>query len=112
MSSDKSKVIGYFAKKSRIDVICVEKDACLIAGSESSMKKYLTEIDQDKNKNLSIGKVRFGDILKAMELGARYAFDKESYSRFYPLGIKNKLMLAEADFNEEEGKKFFTVQIG
>lgn len=47
-----------------------------------------------------------------MELGARYAFDKESYSRFYPLGIKNKLMLAEADFNEEEGKKFFTVQIG
>ena len=110
MSSDKSKVIGYFAKKSRIDVICVEKDACLIAGSESSMRKYLTEIDQDKN--FSIGKVRFGDILKAMELGARYAFDKESYSRFYPLGIKNKLMLAEAEFNEEEGKKFFTVQIG
>ena len=112
MSSDNSKVIGYFAKKSRINVICVEKDACLIAGSESSMQKYLIEIDQDQNKNISVSKARFGDIFKAMKLGARYAFDKESYSRFYPLGIKNKLVLAKANFNEEEGRKFFTVQIG
>ena len=73
-------------------------------------EEHNPEINQDKK--LSIGKARFGDILKAMELGARYVFDKESYSRFYPLGIKNKLMLAEAEFNEEEGKKFFTVQIG
>ena len=112
MSSDDSKVIGYIARLSRIDVICVEKDACLITGAETAIKKYLAEIDQDQYKNVSIGKARFGDILKAMKLGARYAFDKESYSRFYPLGIKNKLMLEESDFNEEEGRKFFTAQIG
>ncbi len=76
------------------------------------MQKYLAEIVQDQNKNISIGKVRFGDILKVMRLGARYAFDKESYGRFYPLGIKNKLMLEQGDFNEKEGRKFFTAQIG
>jgi hypothetical protein len=75
------------------------------------MNRYLSEMGQEKNHNLSIGKARFGDILKAMEFGARYAFDKESYSRFYPLGIKHKLMLEEADFNEDEGRKFFTTQI-
>ena len=110
MSESDTKVIGYIASTSRTNVICVDKDACLVAGSEEAMKKYLTEIEI-KASSVSIRKARFGDIAKVMMLGGRYSFDKESYSRFYPLGIKEGMLLEKIEFDEEKGKKFFTTQI-
>ena len=104
-----SKVIGFIASASRIDVICVEHDACLVAGSEEAMNKYIIEMGIPKETSVSIKKARFGDIINGMKLGGRYGFDKESYSRFFPLGIKIGLQLVDADFNEDEAQKFFTV---
>ena len=111
MSIIHSKVIGFIAITSRIDVICVEHDACLVAGSEEAMNKYMIEMERPKETPVSIKKARFGDIINGMKLGSRYGFDKESYSRFFPLGTQIGLQLVNADFNEENAKKFFTVAI-
>ncbi len=106
-----SKVIGYIASETKIKVICTDLDACLIAGSKEKMSLYLIELEVKDISILTIRKVRFGDIIKGMKLGGKYAFDKQAYNRFFPLGKKLGLQLIEADFNEEEGRKFFTVKI-
>lgn len=56
---------------------------------------------------------RFGEIMRGLQLGAAYAFDKESYGRFYPLARKEGLPVAEGDFKEQKSKDFwfFTVQL-
>jgi len=110
MSENDKKVIGYIASTSRTNVICVDKDACLVAGSEAAMKNYLAEIEI-KASSVSIRKARFGDIAKVMMLGGRYSFDRESYSRFFPLGIKEGMLLEKAEFDEEKCRKFFTTQV-
>jgi|APIni6443716594_1056825.scaffolds.fasta_scaffold1564007_1 hypothetical protein len=110
MSSTDLKVIGYIASESRIKVICTDVDACLIAGSEKDMNRYLIELEADTSV-LTIRKIRFGDIIKGMKLGGKYAFDKISYERFFPLGKQLGLQLLEADYNEKAGRKFFTVKI-
>ncbi len=47
-----------------------------------------------------------------MQLGGKYAFDKESYSRFFPLGKETGMLLENPDFDNEKFKgKFFTVKI-
>ena len=111
MSAYDSKVIGYIASTSRTNVICVEKDACVVAGSEKAMNRYLSEINIADKVTVSIRKARFGDIVRVMKLGGKYSFDKESYSRFYPLAIKIGMLLEDADFDEEKGRKFFTAKI-
>jgi hypothetical protein len=111
MSIYDSKVIGYIASTSRTNVVCVEKDACLVAGSEEAMNRYLSEINLSDKTTVSIRKARFGDIVNVMKLGGKYSFDKESYSRFYPLGIKIGMLLEDADFDEGKGRKFFTAKI-
>jgi hypothetical protein len=111
MSVFDSKVIGYIASETKIKVICTDVDACLIAGSKNEMSRYLIELEVDDLSLLTVRKVRFGDIIKGMKLGGKYSFDKEAYDRFFPLGKKIGLQLVEADFNEEEGRKFFTVKI-
>ncbi len=79
-----SKVIGYFAYAPSAEVICTG-DACVIAGSYSAMKEYIFEVDPDGQGSDKIKKTRFGEIVKGLRLGAAYAFDEESYGRFYPL---------------------------
>jgi hypothetical protein len=77
------------------------------------MKKYIQELYPTKITNRTIRKTRFGEILKGLELGAAYAFDKDSYSIFYPLAKEIGLDVKEANFTEQEkkGNRFFTVQI-
>ena len=111
MNDIDSKVIGYIASETKIKVICTDVDACLIAGSEKEMSRYLIDLEVENSSAITIRKVRFGDIIKGMKLGGKYAFDKNAYERFFPLGKKIGLQLVEADFNEEEGRKFFTVKI-
>jgi hypothetical protein len=110
MSENDKKVVGYIASTSRTNVICVDKDACLVAGSEAAMRNYLAEIEI-KASSVSIRKARFGDIAKVMLLGGRYSFDKEAYSRFYPLGLKEGMLLEQPEFDEEKGQKFFSTQL-
>lgn len=45
-----SKVIGYFAYKSKTEVIC-DGDACVISGSEQEMENYINFISPGSSKN-------------------------------------------------------------
>ncbi len=95
-----SKVIGYFAFSSPTEVIC-EGDACVISGTEQDMRNYIQSALPDSSKKTTIKKTRFGEIIKGMEMGAPYAFDEQSYNRFYPLANKIGFNLKEEDFSRE-----------
>ncbi len=81
---DDTRVIGYFAYTPPMYVVC-DGDACIIAGSEAGMKRYIEAMVSGSLKGTRIKKTRFGEILKGLELGAAYAFDEEAYNRFHPL---------------------------
>jgi hypothetical protein len=108
-----TKVIGYFAYSSPMQVVCTDVDACVIAGSSTAMREYAAEIDPHGASKTTVKKTRFGDILRGLELGGAYAFDEESYSRFYPLALDAGIPVAPADFEEQyqRGNRFFTVRI-
>ena len=112
MADRNHKVIGYFAFASPTEVVCTG-DACVISGSVRSMKTFIAESDPDGQKKRTIKETRFGEILRGLKLGASYAFDKESYKKFYPLARKEGLLVSEANFDEMESKglRFFTVQL-
>ena len=107
-----TKVIGYFAYSAPTQVVCTGH-ACVIAGSEAAMRRHLAEVDSSGRLSHTIRKTRFGEILQGLRLGGAYAFDSESYSRFYPLARMAQLDVKEADFEEahRRGDKFFTVQL-
>jgi hypothetical protein len=112
MRNDESRVIGFFAYRARAEVICVEKDACLIAGSEAAMEKYIHDLTGMPTERFTIRKTRLGEILEGVTAGAAYAFDKEAYSRFFPLARAAGLPVRDADFEmaRSEGRQFFTVR--
>ena len=109
MMERESKVIGYFAYASPTAVVC-SGAACVIAGSEEAMREYVRELCPSTTEKHTVGKTRFGEIMRGLALGAAYAFDRESYARFRPLGRQEGLDLAEADF-AKHAERFFTVQI-
>ncbi len=90
MGNHHQKVIGYVAFASPMDVVCpgAADDACVISDSTQAMKTFLAEIDSDGQTSHRIKKTRFGEILKGLTRGAAYAFDEESYARFFPLARK------------------------
>lgn len=112
MSARHSKVIGYFAYASPTEVVCTG-EACVITGSYRAMQEYILEIDPDGRKRTTIKKTRFGEIMKGLQFGAAYAFNEESYRRFYPLAKQEGLDIVDADFkkHKDEGLGFLTVQL-
>ena len=113
MIQPNDKVIGYFAYRSKREVVCTEEGACLISGTETAMSAYIREFDPAKASQTTIRKTRFGEILRGLKLGATYAFDETAYSRFYPLARRAGLPVAAADFAKAnaEGSRFFTVRL-
>lgn len=107
-----TKVVGFFAYWSPTQVVCVETDACLIAGSSAAMARYLAKHDPLRAPKATVKKTRLGEIASGLQLGAAYAFDKESYARFHPLALEAGLPVAAADFEEKsrQGGWFFTVR--
>ena len=112
MQNSGSKVVGFFAYRTRAEVVCVERDACLIAGSEEAMREYLRELTGLTPDKFTIRKTRLGEILEGIRVGAAYAFDEEAYSRFLPLARAAGLPAADADFENarENGRRFFSVR--
>jgi hypothetical protein len=106
------KVIGFFAYRERSEVICVETDACLIAGSDEAMRQYIRGLTGMLPDKFTIRKTRLGEILDGVSAGAAYAFDEEAYARFRPLARGAGPLAAEADFEKArlEGRRFFTVR--
>ena len=106
-SMDDTKVIGYFAFNPPVDVLC-DGDACVVAGSEDQMKGYI----ESKGKSgtpLRIKKTRYGEIARGLSAGAAYAFDEESYNRFYPIANRNGYSLSEESFPVVESGFHFVV---
>ncbi len=60
-----TKVIGYFAYRSATEIACAG-DACLIAGSRTAMRRYLSISDPKNVDKHTIKKTRFGEIMKGM----------------------------------------------
>lgn len=115
MANPKRKIIGYFAFAPPNQVVCTGNrgDACVISGSSRTMKAFVKEIDPDGFTKRIIKKTSFEEILNGLKLGAAYAFDQDSYKKFYPLARKEGLQIAEANFEEikSKGFRFFTVQL-
>ena len=112
MRGPETRVIGYFAYTSPMEVVCTDVDACIVSGSFGAMRKYVAELDPQNLSRTTIKKTRFGEILQGMQLGAAYAFDEESYARFYPLAADAGLAVQPADFEEQRrhGNRFLTVR--
>nr|WDE41613.1 hypothetical protein [uncultured bacterium] len=108
MANPKRKVIGYFAFAPPNEVVCTGQrgDACVISGSLRTMKAYVKEIDPDGFTKRIIKKTLFEEILNGLKLGASYAFDEESYKKFYPLARKEGLQVTEGNFDEMKLKGF------
>ena len=110
MPRNESKVIGVFAYRSRSEVICTDVDACVIAGSEEAMRHHYESTHSRRSDELTIRKTRFGEIVQGMMAGAAYAFDRDAYSRFYPLAKDLGLPVEPAEFTNE--CRFFVVRLG
>ena len=110
MADRDSKVIGYFAYLSPTQVAC-DGEACVIAGSEEAMRRYLSISNPENAENYTIKKTRFREIVKGMSLGGSYAFDEEAYSRFYPLALEVEIPVSPADFTGSgpDEIKFMTI---
>ena len=112
MISDRdSKVIGYFALASPTEVVCTGP-ACVIASSEASMRAFISEVSPAADSRHTIRKTRFSEIVTGMQHGAAYAFEEESFRRFYPLAVEIGLPVAQADFDaaRKRGERFIILQ--
>ncbi|UCE08087.1 MAG: hypothetical protein JSW07_08685 [bacterium] len=63
-----TKVIGFFAYASANEVVCTDRAACVITGSQKSMEEYIKELDPQDSKKRTIKKIRFGDIMRGLQL--------------------------------------------
>ena len=108
-----TKVIGYFAYLPPMQVVCADVDACVVSGSSKAMEQYLSEVNPHEAAHATVKKTRFGEILRGLELGAAYAFDRESYAKFYPLALEAGFPVQAADFDNQQqvGGRFFTVRL-
>lgn len=108
------KVIGYIAEDD-LGMTCCAEEACIVAGSEEQMRKYLHRMTYNGIGRGIIRKIRFSSIMDGMKKGTEYAFDKEAYDRFLPLAEANKVEnLPSGDkFLEEpaNGLDFLTVRL-
>ena len=56
------KVIGYFAYMSKYEIFC-DGDACIIAGSEQKIKRYISKMSRKDISKHTIKKTKFGEIM-------------------------------------------------
>ncbi len=110
MSKNDKKVIGYIASFSRTEVLFVG-DACLVMGSEKKLQQHLSKNAPEQKSKANIKKIRFGEIIRAMNHDEKIVFDEESFNRFYPLGkqIGYYLDAPSSNANKRSGSNFYLV---
>ena len=78
------------------------------------MKFYINKLGKSNQKDI-IKKTRFGEIINGMRQGGAYAFDEESYNRFYDFAITNGVagLLEKEKFleNSDTAMHFIRIQI-
>ena len=111
-AANDTKVIGYFAYASSSEVVC-DGDACIIAGSEADLRRYLSELAAGEGTQYTLKKKRFSEVTRGMRLGAAYAFDETAYNRLYPLANGEGFDLGPEDFSgpSPTGRHFVRVQV-
>ena len=82
---DATRVVGVYAYYHPGKVFLYE-NACVVAGSEDLIKQYMESLANKPDRGMKISKLRFGEIYDDLKTGAVYAFDRQSYTRFYSLG--------------------------
>jgi len=107
MSQKDKEVIGYLAVHQSQGFLC-DGEACIIAGSESTMRSYIKSLSEQAHK-FQVKEVLFGGILKGMSVEGLYAFDETSYGRFLPLANKNGFTLTKQDFPSAGPGLYFVV---
>ena len=107
MSEDDTKVMGYFALHPPQDILC-DGDACIIAGSELAMKHYIESLSEP-DTIFQVKKTRFEEILRGLSMRGAYAFDEESYGRFFPIANKNSFNLKAEEFPPTETGRHFVI---
>jgi hypothetical protein len=70
MSERDTKVIGCFAYSPLKAVVCSGK-ACVIAGSETAMRRFIVELNPQGAASHTVSKTRLGEILQGAEAGRR-----------------------------------------
>ena len=110
MSKNDRKVIGYIASFSRTEVLFVG-DACLVMGSEKKLQNHLSKNAPKHKSKANIKKIRFGEILRAINHDEKIVFDEESFNRFYPFGkqIGYYLDAPSSNGNKSNGSDFYLV---
>ena len=87
-SSIEHKIIGYFSCSPKGQVFC-DGDACVIASTQELMSSYLRSmLSNNTGRQDLVKKTKFGEIIRGLEQGAAYAFDKDAYARFFVLAEK------------------------
>ncbi|MBW2599342.1 MAG: hypothetical protein JRC60_04480 [Deltaproteobacteria bacterium] len=101
MKSRHKKVVGYFAIQVGTPNIVCDGDACVIAGSQKALNRYIKKMIGQNISDYQIRKTRYGEILQGMRMGGVYTFDSKAYKNFLPLAKADGMPLAEFQFRED-----------
>ena len=101
MKSRHKKVVGYFAVQIGTPNIVCDGDACVIAGSQQALRRYIERLIGQNSVDYQIRKTRYGEILQGMRMGGVYTFDNSAYKKFFPLAKADGIPLTEFKFMED-----------
>jgi hypothetical protein len=103
MKNNHTQVVGYFAvRRGTAHVVC-DGDACVIAGSQKEMNRYIFALARKNPIDFDVKKTRYGEILQGLHMGGVYTFDKRAYQRFYPIAKADGLRVVA--FHIEDNPK-------
>ncbi len=78
-------MVGHFAIRRGSPNLLCDGEACVIAGSQQLMTRYIVKLAGDSPSNYQVKKTRYGEIMKGMQMGGIYSFDQKAYNKFLPL---------------------------
>ena len=87
---DVTRVVGVYAYY-RPGKVFLYENACIVAGSDDLIRQYMGSLANKPARGMKICKLRFGEIYNGLQSGAVYAFDRQSYARFYSLARRARI---------------------
>jgi hypothetical protein len=116
MVKQSHKIIGHIAFDSQNKIVLTNDKATIVAETGDVLSAYISINFPHLTSQVKTKKITYGQIHNLLEKGKRYAFTKESYERFYPIGVENNLNLPYATAEQWEqqyklGLHLITVQI-
>jgi len=68
MKNNHTQVIGYFAvRRDTANILC-DGDACVIAGSQKEMNRYIFSLGRKNPIDFDVKKTRYGEILQGLHM--------------------------------------------